>query len=108
MRRMKRAPRTTNQWVDQVKNRAIYNSGERFSSANMASAMDCDTNTSLRVLAVMADRGLISVTTEVKGSSQMYWYTKAKQSIDPIRIPWRTCSNAFTGSPHYQKLGVPI
>jgi hypothetical protein len=108
MRRMKRPPRTTSQWVDLVKSRAMYNNGERFSSANMASAMDCDSNNALRVLVVMADRGLINVTTEVKGASHMYWYTKAKISIDPIRIPWRTCSNAFTGSPHYQKLGVPI
>jgi hypothetical protein len=108
MRRMERPDRSTDQWVELIQSRQVYNSGERFSSANMASCIDTDTNTALRILNVMTQRGLVNVTKEKRGAAHAFWYTKAKTSIDPIRIPWRTCSNAFTGSPHYQRIGVPI
>jgi hypothetical protein len=107
MRRMKRAPLTTNQWIDRVKTRQIYNCGDRFSSAHMASAMDCDSNNALRILVVMADRGLVNVTKEKKGGAHMYWYTKSKTSIDPIRIPWRKHPN-YHPMPSRWAIGMPI
>jgi hypothetical protein len=73
----------------------------------MASAMDTDTNTALRILNVMTQRGLLNVTKEKRGAAHSFWYTKAKPSIDPARIKWRNNPD-FKPMPSRWMIGVPI
>lgn len=108
MRRNERRPQKgTEEWVEVVKSRAMYNSGERFSAAAMGSAIDNTSPKALEILHLMTERGLVHVTTEIRGSSQMYWYTKAKPGIDPSKIPWRKHPD-FHPMPSRWQIGAPI